>query len=145
MIRKGPSRPAFIHRECRPRGGGRELVLLVEDDRALQKKLQALLEAAGLEVRTCRNGSAPLAALSLQPTSLVVTNIRMPGTTGIGTTYAIQTQFPNVPILALAEPSPSSSWARYYQCKMAELMGASSVLHKPFTWRAFLYAVNDLL
>ena len=114
-------------------------ILLVEDDVAFRDDLRKLLEASGFDVECCGNGLAPLTHLRQRRHHLVVTNVRMPGAEGVGTTYEIKRWYPDLPILAMLD---DNDYLMDHQKRMAELMGARGIIEKPFSWTSFLRAVE---
>ncbi len=58
-------------------------VLLVDDDPAVAKVLGALLVQAGLTVHTAKSGAEALALLGHKPIDVVVSDVRMPGMSGL--------------------------------------------------------------
>lgn len=58
-------------------------VLIVDDDDLVLARLQELVTAAGYEVRTASGAVEALASLEQSPTSIVITDISMPGVNGL--------------------------------------------------------------
>ena len=55
-----------------------ETVLVVEDSRPMQRTLQRLFEADGLEVRVASDGMAGLESFRKQPPNVVVLDLKLP-------------------------------------------------------------------
>ncbi len=120
----------------------KQRILLVEDDVVFRDDLRELLEASGFEVECCLNGLAPLTHLRQRRFHLVVTNVRMPGAEGVGTTYEIKRWYPDLPILAMLD---DNNYLMDHQRRMAELMGARGIIEKPFSWTSFLRVVERVV
>lgn len=61
----------------------RPRIVLVEDDAALRRFVEMVLEDLPLDVVACKNVQQALAALHAAPADLIVTDLMMPGETGI--------------------------------------------------------------
>jgi two-component system, LuxR family, response regulator FixJ len=62
---------------------GKGLVHVVDDDEAMRDSMRFLLEAAGFEVNTYESAIAFLSALPRVSGGVLVTDVRMPGLTGL--------------------------------------------------------------
>ena len=77
-------------------------VLLVDDDRELRELLREQLEATGdYAVVGVGNAAEALSALSAQAIDVVVTDLRMPGTSGTKLCKEVVRLFPDVPVLLM--------------------------------------------
>jgi len=77
-------------------------VLLVDDDLELRELLREQLDATGdYAVVGAGNANEALGALAAQPIDVVVTDLRMPGTSGTQLCREIVRLFPNVPVLLM--------------------------------------------
>ena len=77
-------------------------VLLVDDDRELRELLREQLEATGdYAVVGLGNAAEALSALSAQAIDVVVTDLRMPGTSGTKLCKEVVRLFPDVPVLLM--------------------------------------------
>ncbi len=78
-------------------------VLIVEDNVVNQRVIEMMLRKTGLEVTTVDNGLAGLERVALEPWSLVLMDMRMPGIDGAETTRRIRAQLAGrpLPIIAL--------------------------------------------
>ncbi len=60
-----------------------EQILVIDDEASMRRMLQMLFAQEGYEVQTAESGEAALEALNVRPFDLVVSDIRMPGLSGI--------------------------------------------------------------
>lgn len=134
----GASRRAADHEEVAP------CILLAEDDPDLREMLAAVLRRDGYEVVEAADGDTALDHLAAflvgnpaQRAELIVTDIRMPGCTGMQLLEGLRAAdwpIPFVLITAFGDPELHEH---------AERLGAARVVDKPFTLRRFLDAVHD--
>jgi CheY-like chemotaxis protein len=117
-------------------------VLIIDDDAVTRAVIQAVLESAGHTVGEADDGRAGLAAYSLNPPDLVITDILMPGMDGIETIRQLRAINPAVRIIALSGDvrldGPSILNA-------AHLLGATEIFEKPFRNDELVKLVNDVL
>ncbi|HEY6080294.1 MAG TPA: PAS domain-containing protein [Polyangiaceae bacterium] len=99
-----PSRP-----ETLPRGHG-ERILVVDDEEVLCSSLTQLLNRLGYEVLACTNPEEALALFRADPTAfaLVLTDLTMPGMTGLELSQRILTQAPSARVVLMS--GFSGSW-----------------------------------
>ncbi len=71
-------------------------ILVVDDEENLRRVTQLRLEQAGFEVQTAAGGSAALALLPRFRPELVITDLRMPGISGLDLLKSIKAQAPEV-------------------------------------------------
>ncbi len=58
-------------------------ILLVEDDDYVRESIAALLEEDGRDVRSCASAEAALDEFALQPCDVIITDVSLPGISGI--------------------------------------------------------------
>jgi FixJ family two-component response regulator len=58
-------------------------VLLADDETTLRENLAEVLEEEGFHVIACRDGTSALKALKTNPVDAIITDLRMPGVTGM--------------------------------------------------------------
>lgn len=109
-------------------------VLLVEDDDELRTTLDAGLRQAGFRTIVCRDGREALDRLDDGRPSLVVSDIVMADQDGIGELLEIRRRSPSLPVVMM------SGTPEYLV--MAEKLGASSTLLKPFRLQELLQAIS---
>jgi DNA-binding NtrC family response regulator len=83
----------------------RKHVLIVDDDLNLLRSMAFILEAAGFEVSAGRNGREALemirSAAGRPPLDLLITDIQMPGLTGLQLIEEVRRVSPSLPILVI--------------------------------------------
>ena len=76
-------------------------VLVVDDERKMRRVLQILLEQMGLESIPVESGEAALEHFGGEKIDLVLTDLKMPGMTGIELLGHIRSLDPDVPVVVL--------------------------------------------
>lgn len=79
----------------------RPRVLLVEDDESLRRVTQVHLEQAGYEVATAPGAAEALTLLEKSPQDLVVTDLKMPGMSGLDLLRRIKAEYPEIVVIVL--------------------------------------------
>ncbi len=111
-------------------------VLVIDDDAALRFTLEAVLTDAGLSVETATGGDEGLAAFEARGADVVLTDLAMPGKSGMDVLEAMRAQDPSVPVLMLtAHGSERVAVA-------AMKAGAFDYLPKPFDPEELVLAVK---
>src|SRR5450432_2292789 len=116
-----------------------ERILVVEDDRAVQKALQRLFEAEGYAVQISSDGTAALETFRGAAPSAVVLDLRLPGLSGRELCHEFKQHSPVVPIIVLSATSDVSD-----KVLLLEL-GADDYVTKPFSPRELLARVRAAL
>ena len=111
-----------LKREPGPASGR---VLVVEDDRGLLEVYADILMDAGFEVTPASEGQAALRALAAEPYDVVVSDVVMPGCTGVDLLRAVRERDLDVPVVFVTgQPSVETA-------VQAVEMGALHYLLKP--------------
>jgi len=114
-------------------------ILVVEDDRAVQKALKRLFEAEGYSVQIAPDGNAAVEIFRAGAPSAVVLDLRLPGLSGREVCREFKTQSPVTPIIVLSATSDVSD-----KVLLLEL-GADDYVTKPFSPRELLARVRAAL
>ena len=145
-MRLEPSRVSALQRdEALPRFGvpytGRpmERILVVEDDRAVQKALRRLFEAEGFAVEISADGKSALEAYRAVTPAAVVLDLRLPAMSGRDVCREIKQLAPTLPVIVLSAASDVSD-----KVLLLEL-GADDYVTKPFSPRELLARVRAAL
>ncbi len=78
-----------------------ERVLIADDEESLRRVLGILLKKEGYEVAAVANGSEALAAFQKEAFDVVLTDIKMPGMSGIDLLRALRAHDPTVPVVVM--------------------------------------------
>lgn len=119
------------------------LVLIADDDEAMRSLLSTSLRKRGFEVTECRDGHELKRALrsddgSRMP-SLIVSDLRMPGETGLDILHWVGRWRPEVPMILITAFGDPRTHRR------ARALGASAVIDKPFKLDDFHERVAEAL
>jgi len=116
-----------------------ERILVVEDDRAVQKALLRLFESEGFAVDVRADGKSALDAFRSAPPAAIVLDLRLPAMSGRDVCREIKSQSPAIPIIVLSAASDVSD-----KVLLLEL-GADDYVTKPFSPRELLARVRAAL
>lgn len=114
-------------------------VLLVDDDPAVAKVLGALLAQAGLTVHTTKNGSEALAVLGQKPIDVVVSDVRMPGMSGLELLAEVTRTYADVPVVLI------TAHGTVPMAVEAMKAGAADFILKPFDREEILFTIRKAL
>jgi DNA-binding response OmpR family regulator len=111
-------------------------ILVVEDNRAVQRALKRLFEAEAFVVEITPDGNAGLEAFRSSSPSAVVLDLRLPGLPGDDVCREIKREAPSVPVIVLSAKADISD-----KVLLLEL-GADDYVTKPFSPRELLARVR---
>ncbi|MDA9859571.1 response regulator, partial [Rubripirellula sp.] len=77
------------------------LVLIVDDERAMCELVETTLQMSGYTAEWCQSADAALARLSEREFDVVLTDVRMPGVTGLELCQQINQSRPDVPVVVM--------------------------------------------
>jgi DNA-binding NtrC family response regulator len=113
-------------------------ILIVDDDAAVRKVLQTILESAGHKVESATNGREAVGRIALGGIDLMITDLVMPEQEGIETIKQLRREYPDVKVIAI-----SGAFGGDY-LQIANFMGAHGTLVKPVRMEAVLNAVESV-
>jgi DNA-binding response OmpR family regulator len=116
-----------------------ERILVIEDDRAVQKALKRLFEGEGFVVDIAGNGAAGLELFRAAPPSVLVLDLSLPGTPGQDVCREISQAAPSLPIIVLSARTEVMD-----KVLLLEL-GAHDYVTKPFSPRELLARVRTAM
>jgi len=116
-----------------------ERILVIEDDRAVQKALKRLFEAEGFAVDIAGNGAAGLEMFRVATPSVLVLDLTLPGTPGQDVCREISQSAPSLPIIILSARTEVMD-----KVLLLEL-GAHDYVTKPFSPRELLARVRTAM
>jgi two-component system cell cycle sensor histidine kinase/response regulator CckA len=132
---------AFELKSATPASGGHETILLVEDNSMVRDLVHGSLTSAGYRVFAAENGSRAihLAADTLGPIDLLVTDVVMPEMNGVRLAEAIQLTRPQIKVLYM------SGYNEETILRHAAENQRIAFIPKPFTIDALLAKVRSVL
>ena len=101
-------------------------VLIVDDDPALRTILSVMLTQSAFVCRTAASGEAALRLLENQPTDVVISDLRMPGISGMDLLVEVRERYPRLAFLMVTGENETRVGVRAMQ------LGADDYLLKPF-------------
>jgi len=102
-------------------------ILIVDDEQSILDTLRILLKNEGFEVVTAQGGKAGLEQLAAAAPDIVLTDIKMPGVTGIEILAAVKEQDPETPVILM------TAQASLQSAIQAVNEGAFHYVQKPFS------------
>jgi len=110
----------------------RPSILVVDDESAILVSLGILFKNEGFEVATAQGGKAGLEALEQRPPDVLLTDIRMPGISGMDVLAAARQQAPEMPVILM------TAQAELRTAIDAVNQGAFQYIQKPFETAALV-------
>jgi two-component system, NtrC family, nitrogen regulation response regulator GlnG len=101
-------------------------VWLVDDDASIRWVLERALKASGMQPRAFDEAQSALAALAGGEPDVLITDIRMPGTSGLKLLDQVQASHPRLPVIVMTAHTDLDAAVAAYQG------GAFEYLPKPF-------------
>jgi len=102
-------------------------ILVVDDDPVIGKSFDRVLSGKGYAVIKAETGEAAIEKLATEDYDLVVTDIRMPGMSGLEVAERVRTKQPWMPVLIVTGYGSDESEAR------AKAAGVTEFLRKPLS------------
>ena len=109
-----------------PRGDGSKAVWIVDDDRSIRWVLEKALAREGIPYKTFATAYEVLQALTVSEPQVLVSDIRMPGESGLVLLNKVKERFPQIPVIIMTAYSDLDSAVAAFQG------GAFEYLPKPF-------------
>jgi DNA-binding NtrC family response regulator len=114
-------------------------ILIVDDERIIREQLENLYNASGFKTVTCETGEDALKRLEAEDIDLVVSDIRLPGLSGIDLTKHVHQRYPDVPVIVI------TGFADIGTAVEVLKLGASDYIVKPFTSATILESTRVVL
>jgi len=108
------------------RGDGTRAVWIVDDDRSIRWVLEKALAREGIPFKTFATAYEVLQALTVSEPQVLVSDIRMPGESGLVLLNKVKERFPQIPVIIMTAYSDLDSAVAAFQG------GAFEYLPKPF-------------
>ncbi len=114
-------------------------ILVVDDDESLRQVMSMQLEEMGYTALTAPSGEEALRLLVTEPVSLVITDYRMPGMSGLELLGRIRAEFPLVPVIMI------TAFGSIGNAVEAIKAGAFDYISKPIDFDQLVIAVRRAL
>ncbi len=118
-------------------------ILVIDDDAAIRQVTRTILERKGFEVIEARDGDTGVRAYKESGIDLVITDIFMPGKSGLDTIVEIRRESPEAKIIAMSGGGPTMSAEGCLL--LSQGLGVQRILYKPLRIRELLEAVEYAL
>ena len=116
-----------------------ERILVVDDEEQMRDLLAKVLDRKGYQVAVCSDGLEALAYLEKEPADLVITDVRMPGLSGMEALRAVKELNPDIVVLIM------TAFGSIDQAVQAVKEGAYDYINKPFKIEEMLLTVEKAL
>ncbi len=116
-------------------------ILIVDDDPNLAFLLAENLTDLGpdFEIETCHTGTQAIALNQINPFDLVITDLIMPGLSGLQVIRRLSHLYPGIKLMLM------TSYGNEYIVSNAKKMGDVSYIAKPFSIEDMLTAIKQML
>ena len=116
-----------------------EKILIVDDERNILRMLKKFLSKAGYDVETARNYEEALSKLQTMGFNLVLSDMRLPGKSGLDLLRYIKQSFPDLPVIII------TAYGSIENAVEAMKEGASNYLTKPIEIDEMLAIIRHTL
>jgi two-component system NtrC family response regulator len=114
-------------------------ILVIDDDENLRWVLKTQLEDMGYAVADAADGLEALAAIAKDPPALVLTDLKMPGLSGLDLLKRIRSDYPEIPAVII------TAFGTIQSAVQAMKVGAYDYLTKPIDYEELAIVVNRVL
>ena len=114
-------------------------VLIIEDDEEMRSLLKDFFTEEGFETDSVSNGSEAFRKLVKEPFDLVITDIRMPGLTGLDILPGMKRLQPGAPIIAITAFGSEEVYRKAME------RGATVYLEKPVHLQELRELIHELV
>lgn len=114
-------------------------ILVVDDDEQIREVLTDMLSIDGYHITACPDGFKALKAFEQEKFDLVITDLGMPGMSGLELSEAIYSKNPKIPIAMI------TGWGTQLNEDEIRLKGIRTVVAKPFHLKEIKELISDLI
>ena len=118
---------------------GEKKILIVEDDEAMRALLKDILDEEGFGAEAVSNGSDALQKLFDQPFDVIITDIQMPGLTGLDILPGIRKLQPKAPVIVITAFGSEEVRRRSFE------KGATDYLEKPIRIHKLRALIHEMI
>jgi len=115
------------------------LISIVDDDESVREALKSLIDSVGFRAELFSSGEEFLNSTYVSETACLITDVRMPGMSGLDLQDRLNAAHSSVPIVFISAHDDKEARAR------ALRGGAIAFLQKPFSEDSLLGAITDCL
>lgn len=119
--------------------GEKKRILVVEDDGVALDLLEEILKRGGFSVSVAQSYDEALIRLASDGISLILTDLKMPGHTGMDLLKTVKGHYPDLPVIILTAFGDEHLWVE------ALSSGAAELIPKPFKKQEILEVVQRVL
>ena len=116
----------------------RELIAVVDDDASVRNAIHGMLLSVGLQARTFASAEEFLGSGQQGQTACVITDIHMPGMSGLELVATLATEEPRIPVIFI------TAYGTPRLREQARRAGAILFLDKPFDDDLLLESVREV-
>ena len=120
-------------------GNDKKRILVVEDDAEMRSLLKDFFEEDGFEIDSVSNGSEAFRKIAREPFDLIITDIRMPGLTGLDILPGIKKLQPEVSIIVITAFGSEEVRRKAFD------RGATAYLEKPILFNKLRTLVHEMV
>ncbi len=113
-------------------------ILVVDDDDQIREILKDMLILEGHQARACPDGYSALAALEKDHYDFLITDLGMPGMSGLDLAGMVHESYPEIPIAMI------TGWGTQLDSEEVKAKGVGCVLSKPFHLKDVKNLLHDL-
>lgn len=118
-------------------------ILVVDDEQNIRNILRESLKHEDHDIFEASTGQEASEVLASQAIDLVITDLVMPGKTGLDLIMEIKELHPDLTIIAISGGGGING--RFDYLPIAQLIGANNIIKKPFSINEIKRSVSDLL
>ena len=117
----------------------RARILIVDDEAVIRDGLKRVLEGESFVVETCSSGYSAIEIMQRREFDLIITDLKMPGMSGIEVLKSVRTLQPDIPVILI------TGYASIDTAVEAMKNGAADYISKPFAPDLLLEKVRNAL
>lgn len=111
-----------------------ETVWIVDDDRSIRWVLEKALQQEGMTTQSFDSADSVLSRLTRQQPDVIISDIRMPGASGLDLLARIREMYPRLPVIIMTAHSDLDSAVASYQGGAFSTCPSRSTSTRPFPW-----------
>ena len=117
----------------------RQMIWIIEDDTSIRWILNKALQKLDVQIELFETADAAIDQLNVQPPNVVISDIRMPGTSGLDFLADLKKNYPQIPVIVMTAYSDLQTTVEAFK------KGAFDYLTKPFDIEDALAVVEKAL